>query len=187
MSNESASEIINGAPTSTEEIAFRTILKNRTFHGGILAPGSGLLKHGENGKGIHSRWYPETLAKRLARIKGFRHRLEFVRGDTFEMIANHQRDDKATFFVDPPYTASSKKAGSRLYRHHKIDHAGLFELMSKCQGAFMMTYDDADEVRTLCSIHKLKSVKVPMKGTHHIKYYELLICDDIAWERAQVG
>ena len=39
-----------------QDIAFCTILKNRVFHGGILAKGSGLIKNGENGKGIASRW-----------------------------------------------------------------------------------------------------------------------------------
>src|SRR6478609_2147565 len=34
------------------DIAFCTILKNRIFHGGILAKGSGMIKKGENGKGI---------------------------------------------------------------------------------------------------------------------------------------
>lgn len=44
-----------------QDIAFCTILKNRVFHGGILAKGSGMIKNGENGKGIASRWYPKTL------------------------------------------------------------------------------------------------------------------------------
>jgi DNA adenine methylase len=49
-------------------VAFQTILKNRTLHGGILAEGSGFIKYGENGKGIRSRWYPATLAKRLVNL-----------------------------------------------------------------------------------------------------------------------
>ena len=56
-------------PTTAKDRAFQTILKNRTFHGGILAKGSGLLKFGENGKGIRSRWYPRTLAKRFIDIQ----------------------------------------------------------------------------------------------------------------------
>ena len=49
---------------------FRTILKNRTFHGGHTGQGiGGLLKLGENGKGIKSRWYPETLARRLVNLQ----------------------------------------------------------------------------------------------------------------------
>ncbi len=38
-----------------QDIAFCTILKNRIFHGGILAKGSGMIKNGENGKGIAYR------------------------------------------------------------------------------------------------------------------------------------
>jgi DNA adenine methylase len=51
-----------------QDIAFCTILKNRVFHGGILAKGSGMIKNGENGKGITSRWYPKTLRDRILAI-----------------------------------------------------------------------------------------------------------------------
>jgi DNA adenine methylase len=45
--------------------AFQTIVKNRVNHGGILASGAGRIKSGENGKGLASRWYPETLSRRI--------------------------------------------------------------------------------------------------------------------------
>src|SRR5438067_915945 len=43
---------------STRVKAFQTILRNRVQRGGILAPGAGLMKAGENGRGLVSRWYP---------------------------------------------------------------------------------------------------------------------------------
>ena len=43
---------------------FRTLILNRTRKVGILAPGASYNKRGENGKGIRSRWYPDTLAAR---------------------------------------------------------------------------------------------------------------------------
>src|SRR5687768_10469586 len=64
LTPESLHKELAKAPTSTLERAFQTILKNRTYHGGILAAGSAPLKRGENGKGIKSRWYAETLRKR---------------------------------------------------------------------------------------------------------------------------
>ncbi|WP_233120900.1 DNA adenine methylase [Chlorobium sp. KB01] len=67
-----------------KERAFQTILKNRTNHGGILAAGSGLLKHGENGKGIRSRWYPETLARRFAGINQLADKIDFRPTGWFE-------------------------------------------------------------------------------------------------------
>ena len=39
---------------SVEEQAFQTIVRNRVSRGGILAKGAGLVKHGENGRGISS-------------------------------------------------------------------------------------------------------------------------------------
>jgi len=73
------------------ERAFRTILKNRTFHGGIMAPGASLIKHGENGKGLKSRWYAETLARRIMAIDGIRDRFTFVCGDGIEVMREYAR------------------------------------------------------------------------------------------------
>ena len=60
------------------EQAFLTILKNRVNRGGILAPGAGLIKTGEAGKGLLSRWYPTTLHKRILDIVKIRERITFI-------------------------------------------------------------------------------------------------------------
>ncbi|MBF0317286.1 MAG: DNA adenine methylase [Nitrospirae bacterium] len=181
LSYENAKQIIDAKPQTTEEKAFQTILKNRIYHGGILAAGSGMLKNGENSKGIHSRWYPETITKRIKAISLIKSYLEFINGDGFEIITEHLNNPNAIFFIDPPYTASKKKAGTRLYRYHKIDHEKLFSLMSGVRGNFMMTYDDSPEILDYCQQHNLQFVRVPMTGTHHRKLFELLICNDIIW------
>ena len=62
MSRENLEDELNKTASSIREMAFQTILRNRTNHGGIMAPGAGLIKYGENGKGVASRWYPDTLA-----------------------------------------------------------------------------------------------------------------------------
>src|SRR5207248_364046 len=63
------------------ERAFRTIVRNRVNHGGILAPGVGLIKNGESGKGLKSRWYPTTLKKRIENIVQIRDRITFIHDD----------------------------------------------------------------------------------------------------------
>jgi DNA adenine methylase len=55
MNIENVNHVLSVDCVTNEEKAFKTIIKNRTFHGGILAKGSGLIKHGEKGKGITSR------------------------------------------------------------------------------------------------------------------------------------
>lgn len=175
LSIETANEVLGKKPETIEEKGFQTILKNRIYHGGILAPGSGMLKKGENGKGIHSRWYPETIAKRITNILRFKDKLEFLEEDAFDKIQEHLKNRSAMFFIDPPYTASKKKAGSRLYRFHQIDHERLFKLISQSKASYMMTYDDAEEIRTLCDKYNLSYRSIPMKGTHHRKLSELMI------------
>lgn len=175
LTPENVREALSAPPESTRERALQTILKNRTFHGGILAHGSGLLKKGENGKGIASRWYPETLAKRIRNLIPLSRRITFIEGDAFEYLQNHLKEPETTFFIDPPYTAPGKSAGKRLYRYFDVDHDRLFDLCQSVAGDFMMTYDDAESVRYMAESRDFKINTVPMKNTHHAEMYELLI------------
>ena len=124
-----------GNPKSIRARAFRTIVKNRMQRGGIMAAGAGLVKTGEAGRGLKSRWYPETLAHRIEVLQGLRDRISFEQADAFDVVRRFADDPNAFFFVDPPYTAGGKKAGARLYTHNEIDHEGLFALMSRVRGS----------------------------------------------------
>jgi DNA adenine methylase len=165
----------------TKEKAFQTILKNRTFHGGILADGSGLLKHGENGKGIRSRWYPATLARRFLDINIIADRICFRQEDGLDVIREYASRKNAVFFIDPPYTAGGKKAGNRLYRYFNLDHNRLFALCQIIKGDFLMTYDNADEVKVMARRHGFQMRLIPMNNTHHATMEELVIGNDLSW------
>lgn len=92
-----------------QDIAFCTILKNRVFHGGILAKGSGMIKNGENGKGLSSRWYPKTLHDRIRAIEFIKSKIDFISGDAFEILEKNKKNKEAFFFIDPPYTIAGKR------------------------------------------------------------------------------
>ncbi len=181
MSKESAIRETQRIPQSRKEKAFQTIIKNRTLHGGILAAGSGFLKNGEAGKGILSRWYPSTLAKRINDIKLVLSRLRFEQGDAFDIINKHKEDLDVVYFIDPPYTAGGKNAGSRLYTHFSIDHDMLFKKCSELAGDFIMTYDNSDEVKNLARKYALQAKPIPMKNTHHAEMTELVIGRELSW------
>lgn len=172
---------ISKEPGSTREHAFQTILKNRTFHGGILAEGAGLLKHGENGKGIRSRWYPATLARRFESLDLIRDHIEFRCEDGLDTIQKHAAAADTIFFIDPPYTAGGKKAGKRLYRYCHLDHERLFETCEDIEGDFLLTYDNAEEVRVLARRHSFQMRLIPMNNTHHAKMEELIIGKNLGW------
>jgi DNA adenine methylase len=160
-----------------QDIAFCTILKNRVFHGGILAKGAGLLKNGENGKGIASRWYPKTLRDRILAIGLIKNKINFIAGNAFDILEQNIKNHDAYFFIDPPYTV----AGKRLYTHFDIDHEKLFELTSSIKGRYMLTYDDTAEIRRLSDKYKLLYRTIPMKTTHHSEKNELIISDNFNW------
>lgn len=172
---DNVKSILDRNPRAIRAKAFRTIIKNRMQRGGIMASGAGLVKSGEAGKGLNSRWYPETLVKRIEALQALRGTITFERSDAFDVINRYANDPNAFFFIDPPYTAGGKKAGKRLYTHNEIDHSKLFELMASVQGSVMMTYDDAPEVRELASRYNLRVESVAMKNTHHQLLQELLI------------
>ena len=178
---ESAKAQAVKTPKTERELAFQTVLKNRTAHGGILAGGAGVLKHGENGKGILSRWYPQTIAKRITNIEYVAHTIEFKHGDAFEELARFRNDPNAVFFIDPPYTAGGKNAGSRLYTHSDVDHERLFSFCEQLRGDFLMTYDNAEEVCVLAKRHGFVTKTVAMKNTHHAEMKELLIGRNLRW------
>ncbi|NTV46813.1 MAG: DNA adenine methylase [Chlorobiales bacterium] len=181
MSKENAVQELSRTPECLKEKAFQTIIKNRTFHGGILAAGSGFLKNGEAGKGILSRWYPTTLAKRINDIALVNTKLRFERGDAFAVLEQHKDENDTVFFIDPPYTAGGKNAGSRLYTHFSIDHDLLFKACSELDGDFIMTYDNSDDVRNLALKYSLQAKPIPMKNTHHAEMTELVIGRDLSW------
>lgn len=164
-------------PSSLREKAFAVLVKNRVSHGGILANGAGLLRHGENGRGLLSRWYPETLRNRILAIQNYKADVGFIQGDGFQTLRDNAYRTDALFFIDPPYTI----AGRRLYRHSDVDHAELFRIAATLRGPFLITYDNADEIRKLASARGFQIAEIPMKGTHHTEKTELVIGRDVSW------
>jgi len=171
--------ILSSRHRSTRERAFATILRNRVQRGGIMAPGAGLMKNGENGKGLSSRWYPETLSKRITDIRALRGIIKFHKDDGLKFIKKNLHRKDAVFFIDPPYTI----AGRRLYRHPDIDHRELFNLMRRSAADFLMTYDDSKEIRDLIIEFRFDCETVAMKNTHNAKIDELLIGRNLNWLR----
>lgn len=174
---ENIKEVLAHSSDGVKEMAFSTIVRNRTNHGGILAKGSGLIKTGENGKGLGSRWYPATLIKRIQEVNKMRERITFIHGDAFDYMERLADNEDTFFFIDPPYT----KAGRRLYNHFEVDHRHIFEIAARMKGHFLLTYDDTPEVRSWAEEFHLPYITIPMQTTHLVTKEELLISDNFEW------
>ena len=177
VSIENVRPLLDATPKTVRDRAFQTILRNRVQRGGILAQGAGLVKTGENGRGLKSRWYPETLARRIREINTIKDKFTFIHGDAFKLIDEHREDTSAVFYVDPPYTLAAK----RLYSEWQVDHEHLFAVMARVKGDFLMSYDHTPEVLELARRHGFQTRGISMKNTHHAKMQELLIGRDLSW------
>ena len=178
---ERLQELEQSIPATVVEHGFRTLVLNRTRRGGILAPGASFCRKGENGRGLLSRWYPETLVKRLRAIQDHADRITFCEGDGMKllplMLGGWGRE--AAVFLDPPYTTrGGKQAGSRLYKHSSIDHGALFARMAERELNFLMTYDTSPEIIDLVRRHGFYAVCLSMKNGHHNQMSELVVTSE---------
>jgi DNA adenine methylase len=173
--------ILSGRPEDVAARAFQTIVRNRINHGGIMAAGAGMLKKGENGNGIGSRWYPETLRDRILEIARMRERIIFVHGDGLQVLRDNADRKSAFFFIDPPYTAGRRKVGARLYNHHELDHEQLFQAAADLTGDFLTTYADRKPIHDLARRHGFQVKRVLRKLGNHGRRAELLISRKLSW------
>jgi DNA adenine methylase len=177
VSPDSVRRVLQKKPKDLFQKAFAALLRNRVQRGGIMAPGASLMKRGENGRGLGSRWYPKTLANRILAITEMNSRTRFLHGDGIVFIKENRSRKDIAFFIDPPYTV----AGRRLYTHSEIDHEELFRIVAGVEGEFLMSYDNAEQVRRLADKFGLQVREVAMKSTHHAVKAELLIGRDLSW------
>lgn len=157
--------------------ALSVLIHNRIQRGGILAPGAGRLKEGEDGRGLASRWYPKTLADRLKAIHSTRSKLHFAEDDGFLLLNRLSKTSGVVAFVDPPYYV----AAQRLYSCWKIDHGKLFSLLGDFEGDFLLAYDDAPQIRAWATEFGLEMVAVKMRTTNHRTKSELLLGKNLEW------
>ena len=184
VSREAVNALAREQPDGVVERGFRALVLNRTRRGGILAPGASLSRVGENGRGVASRWYPETIVSRLRNISDWADRIAFCETDGLKLLETLSGAGDLAVFVDPPYTAGGKRAGKRLYSNHEVDHARLFEVLADSDANFLMTYDRSPEIAELIKRHGFSAVAVTMKTTHHARLAELVITREPVFHRA---
>jgi DNA adenine methylase len=169
LTHESARGTLDGKEPDLVSRAFRCLLLNRISRGGVMAPGAGWLNYGEAGKGIHSRWYPETIAKRIETIHSLRAKLTFIRGDGLETLKNFSSTPHTVAFVDPPYVVNGRGAGIRLYRYHNVDCEKLFEIVRNFSGPMIVTYHRSQVVQREARTAGAECHTVVIRTSHSVK------------------
>jgi DNA adenine methylase len=175
LSRSTANEVIADEPTDQLARAFRCLLLNRISRAGIMAPGAGWLNQGENGHGIQSRWYPKTLANRVASTKALRHKVTFVQRDGLEVLKKFANHPRAVAFVDPPYVVNGRGAGRRLYTHHNVNCDELFKIIKSFRGPMIITYHRSVIVERLAKAAGIRRHTITVQTGHTRSKRELIM------------
>lgn len=138
--------------TCTLKLGFATFFLNRTNRSGIIK-GAGMIggmRQNGNYK-IDCRYNKSNLIRRISRISKYKDLIFLTNFDALDFMSNKNGAvPSETFFcIDPPYY----NKGSSLYTsfYSPSDHAGVADLVMKLNHPWIVTYDNAQEVRELYS------------------------------------
>lgn len=133
-------EVLDFSPTSEIDIAFKYFYLNRTsFSGKLISPAWGYRpKRSLPPERWHERIIP--CGEKLQKVD--------LTSSDFEDVISARSRNNVLMYVDPPYFLPPKK---KHYRHglDHADHLRLAHALKNTKHAFFLTYDDAEEVRSL--------------------------------------
>jgi len=146
--------------SSLRELGFSTLYLNRTNRSGIINSAGIIGGAGQVGKWkLDARFYRDTLIRRIQTIAAYRDRITLSNLDaaTFLKRLIPQLPPKTLLYLDPPYYVKGKR---RLYANHyqHSDHAQIAALLANCKLPWIVSYDNAAQVRRL------------YRGYGHLKY-----------------
>ena len=137
--------------SSKLERGFSTLFLNRTNRSGIICSGGmiGGVKQGGKWK-IDARYNKADLVRRVERVAAFRDRISLYNLDARVLIRSLVRrvPTRSLFYLDPPYYVKGKhRLYANFYEH--ADHATVADQITKSGRSWMVSYDNAPEIRSL--------------------------------------
>ena len=136
--------------TDTLNLGFSTFFLNRTNRSGIIKKAGviGGLKQESDYK-LDCRYNRDGLIKRIKRIKQYSDRIHLTNLDAVAFLENDKGHIPANtfFFIDPPYYKKGESLYTSFYKPD--DHAIVARKILELEHQWILTYDDAPEIRKL--------------------------------------
>ena len=142
----------NPSDASVLELGFSTFFMNRTNRSGVIK-GAGVIGGlaQEGNYKLDCRFNRDDLARRIRRAAKYKGRIHLTNSDAIPFMREIERTlPENTFYcIDPPYFTK----GSSLYTNFygPDEHAIVAKAILKLKHKWIVTYDYAEEIRTLYS------------------------------------
>ena len=134
-------------PASRREAALKCLYLNRTSFNGIIHKSGPLGGWGQKSIKLDVRFNRERLAGRILELCELRSRVTVGNEGWQPFCKRFSVDPGVVFYLDPPYYHRAEQ----LYGHvfDKSDHQELRDFLASCNQPWLLSYDDAQEVRDL--------------------------------------
>lgn len=156
-------------------LGFSTFFLNRTNRSGVIKGGGviGGLDQLGNYK-IDCRYNVEDLVRRIRRLARYQSRIHLTRQDALQFLDDCRiLPSRSLLFIDPPYF----KKGPGLYASYykPEDHSTLAERVRRIETPWIVTYDDAPQIRALYEANRQFSFDIHYSLNEKRTGTELLI------------
>lgn len=129
--------------------AFATFFLNRTNRSGIIKGGviGGLSQEGDYL--LDCRFKKPDLLGRIRRIALYREQIRLTKLDAEQFLSTSLKglSKRSLVNIDPPYYSKGPGLYTSFYRHD--DHVSLSRVVRKIKQPWMLTYDDAPQIREM--------------------------------------
>lgn len=135
-------------PRSLREAAWKCLYLNRTSFNGILHQAGPIGGWEQKNRTLDVRFNREKLIKRLNELYALRDQVDAVDCVDWRQFTSRYRLSKAAYiYLDPPYYHRAEQ----LYGHYFDDktHTAMRDYLLNLPTPWMLSYDDAPEVRSL--------------------------------------
>ena len=157
------------------QLGFSTFFLNRTNRSGILNGGAiGGFKQSGQWK-INARYNKEELIKRIRLIYQYADRIEIYNLEAMDFINKISKNisDISLFFIDPPYYDKGKYLYDNYYKNE--DHKKLYEIISRLNNNWIVTYDDSEEISNMYKNYRQKKYSLNYTAAGNKQGKEIMI------------
>lgn len=154
------------------KLGFATFYLNRVNRSGIIKAGviGGINQNG-NYK-MNCRFNKEKLINKIKEIHSYRNKIKFYNLDVIEFLNEIPSKDSFIFF-DPPYYKKGQELYTNYYTHN--DHLKLSEKIGSLKTKWIITYDNADEIKEIYSKYNIKEFDIIYSLEKKRKAKEIII------------
>lgn len=155
------------------KLGFSTFFLNRVNRSGIIRAGViGGIEQNGNYK-MDCRFNKKNLIERVREIAKCKNKIELYNLDATVFIEKIKNKKSLFIFFDPPYFNKGHELYTNFY--NKTDHEKLANYISTINKKWIITYDNAIEIKEIYSNYQIKEFDITYSLEKKVKAKEILI------------